>query len=90
MSAATETSELEEAVARLWAEFDQMTTRLMIVVDLLDGAQQAGKRIDFPALRRALGEQVREAIRARDAVLAPFGITAEEAATDLGDERDEA
>jgi hypothetical protein len=58
MSAEIETveePELEQAVAALWAIFDNSVQLLMFTVDAFDAAQQAGHTIDVPRLREKLG-----------------------------------
>lgn len=76
--------ELEEAVAALWAMFDNSVQFLMGTVDMFDIAQQGGRRIDVPRLREKLGEQIRPMIAERDRVLAQFGITPDDRSEEEG------
>jgi hypothetical protein len=67
-------ADLEQAIATLWHEFDDAVALMMLIVDMFDEAQQTGRPINVPGLRKALGGRMRKAIAARDEVLAAVGV----------------
>jgi hypothetical protein len=70
--------DLEQAVATLWAEFDNVVTLCMGLVDLI-ADKDLLRRVDPVKLREATAAKLCTSIESRNAVLAPLGIDAEEA-----------